>query len=410
MVRIFKFGGASVKDASAVRNLLMILKKEGLKNGVIVVSAMGKTTVALENMAEQAFKLEPYDESLQKILGYHARIQQELKISSSRFEEYTKSLRLSLKKRYQDKYAFQDLIISYGELFSTSIIEEFLSKEIPLKWLDARELICTNDAFGEAQVIWPETISRVKERILPGELCITQGFIGSSENGQTTTLGKEGSDYTAAILANCLDAESVTVWKDVPGILNADPKLMEETRRFDQLSYQEITEMTYYGAKVIHTKTMAPLAKKSIPLFVRSFLEPEAKGTVIHADDTLKVQIPTFIFKFNELVVTLRPKNNEFIDEEKLMRVFQVLKQNHIKINLMQNSALTFTFCFDFHEAKLNSIKAAFSKDFIFRYNNELHLATIKNYDKHSIEKLPRPKAIFIEQKSRSVFHRLYSI
>ena len=224
------------------------------------------------------------------------------------------------------------------------------------------------------------------------------------------TLGKEGSDYTASILANCLEAEQVTVWKDVPGILNADPKLMEETNLFDRLSYHEITEMTYYGAKVIHPKTISPLAKKEIPLFVRSFVNPKETGTLIEAGDASKIQLPTFIFKFNELVVTVRPRNNEFMDEIKLMKIFQVLHENNVKINLMQNSALTFTFCFDYHEAKLEAIKKALTGDFMFRFNDELHLATIKNHNEDSIKKLPKTNKIYIEQKSRSVYHRLYRV
>lgn len=410
MTRIFKFGGASVRDASSIRNLSHILKIENFTKGVIVLSAMGKTTVALEKLAALAFKNVNYNNPLAELFEYHEAIQRELRVTSKRYEIYKSQLIDGLQNSHTEWYSYLDRILPFGELFSTSIVSEFLAKTTDIQWLDAREMIVTDSSYGEARVNWSETKHRIKRTVDTSKICLTQGYIGRSEDGIPVTLGKEGSDYTASILANCLEAEQVTVWKDVPGILNADPKLMEETNLFDRLSYHEITEMTYYGAKVIHPKTISPLAKKEIPLFVRSFVNPKETGTLIEAGDASKIQLPTFIFKFNELVVTVRPRNNEFMDEIKLMKIFQVLHENNVKINLMQNSALTFTFCFDYHEAKLEAIKKALTGDFMFRFNDELHLATIKNHNEDSIKKLPKTNKIYIEQKSRSVYHRLYRV
>lgn len=408
MTRIFKFGGASVKDAPAIRNLESILLNEKYEHLVIVISAMDKTTSRLEKIAGLAYERKEYLNELKDIEDFHTEIINELGIENE-IGSFLRQLRGNLQNTDQNWYKFLDGILPFGELLSTKIISMYLSQKFPVIWSDARELVFTDSSFGEARIEWQKTSDAVKEKINSDQINVTQGYIGSDAHGNMTTLGKEGSDFTAAILAHILDASDVTVWKDVPGILNADPKLMDETELFPTLSYQEITEMTYYGAKVIHPKTIAPIAKKGIPLLVRSFKYYKSAGTRIDAEDQ-RIVLPTYIFKFNELVITLRVKDSSFMDEVKMMKIFEVLHQNNVKVNLMQNSALTFTFCFEFHQAKFQAIQEAFQYDFSLTYNDDLHLATIKNYTDDSIGKLPEPSQIIIEQKSRSVYQRLYRV
>lgn len=410
MTRIFKFGGASVKDASAIRNLAHIIDAEQYQRLVVVVSAMGKTTVALEKITNLAFKGLQYEDELSAIIHYHYKVASDLSIDPARLEILTDKLREVLSFPDDLYYRKMDAVLAFGELMSTAIIANFLSQTHKVLWVDARELIRTSDDYGEARVDWEITSLLVAEKLTVDSpsIFVTQGFIGQSHRQYTTTLGKEGSDFTAAILANILEANDMTVWKDVPGIMNADPKLMESAKMFDVLSYEEITEMTYYGAKVIHPKTIVPLAQKNIPLRVRSFGSPEDKGTTIASSDRVERKLPIFIYKFSQYLVTLRVKDNSFMDEKKLVNIFHVLDIHNVKLNLMQMSALTFTFCFDAHEEKLEKIQEKFIHQFRFTYNDDLQLATIKNYSNDAMNLLPPYSELIIEQKSRSVYHRLF--
>ncbi len=411
-MHVFKFGGASVKDANAVRNLRDILKK--FQNGplVVVISAMDKTTNKLEELVKVGMEGTSGDELIAELKDFHAEVAQDLlgrpclqanDLIDELASESEAIKGLSWVRAY-------DRIVPFGELLSTSIIADFLSQEIPNQWVDAREVVTTDEFFTEANIKWEITEQKAKEQLLPivnSKLVVTQGFIGRTVNGDTTTLGREGSDFTGAILASCLDAESFTVWKDVPGILNADPKLKENAEQFDQISYREATEMTYYGAKVIHPKTLKPLAQKHIPLIVRSFIYHDKKGTQIGDQQSNQI-IPTFIFKENQLLITAEVKDHSFMDEKRLAVILSELDKLNVKINLMQNSALTFSFCMDNKEHKLEPIISALSEQFNVSYNRPLKLTTVKNYTDEALAELPKPSEEMLIQKTRLTYQILY--
>ena len=412
-MQVFKFGGASVKDANGVRNLSNIVKSFQNKQLVIVVSAMGKTTNKLEELVSLAYKEESYDSVLKELKEYHREIANELLGEVPKgYLAFEQSLEEKLVKlsEFDEMFAY-DTIVPHGELMSTSIISDFLSKEgIASEWVDARTLIRTDQYFSEANVDWVVTEKQVIDHLKPiasNKIVVTQGFIGSDVEGNTTTLGREGSDYTGAILAYCLNAEGFTVWKDVPGILNADPRILDKTEQYNLLSYREVTEMTYYGAQVIHPKTLKPIAQKSIPLTVRSFLDHARQGTTISSVNTPKT-IPCFIFKGNQLLITAQVKDHSFMDEKKLGLILQVLDLLNIKINLMQNSALTFSFCIDNKAFKLKRIKELLNRDFLLSFDEPLSLATIKNYTEESFKVLPSGRSVIMEQKTVNNYQVLY--
>ena len=411
-MQIFKFGGASVKDAQGVKNLAEIVFSSSNEQLVIVVSAMGKTTNKLEELVKQAHEGGDYKQMLNELKSYHRNIIGELLTEPpARYIEFEASLEKELKNLDQvDAVLAYDKVVPHGELMSTSIIEAYLSKKINSEWFDARSLIRTDQYFTEANVDWVVTEKQILNELKPlaeKSIVVTQGFIGSDVEGNTTTLGREGSDYTGAILAYCLNADGFTVWKDVPGILNADPRILDDTEQYYKLSYREVTEMTYYGAQVIHPKTLKPIAQKSIPLIVRSFLDHEKEGTVIASENTTKM-IPCFVFKGNQLLVTAQVKDHSFMNEKKLGMILQVLDLLNIKINLMQNSALTFSFCIDNKEFKSRRIKELLNRDFILSFDGQLNLATIKNYTPDSFNKLPWNRSIIMEQKTNNNYQVLY--
>ncbi|MEQ8471938.1 MAG: aspartate kinase [Marinoscillum sp.] len=410
-MRIFKFGGASVKDADGVRNVYEIVKTGLDKPLVIVVSAMGKVTNSLESIARSSFDHREYEIHLEQILQFHYDICKELfGDTPEEVKNWSVQLDETLKTPGKNWVQFYDQVIPFGELMSTSIVYHYLREHLSCEWLDARTCVKTNSFFTEANVDWQLTehfIKRDVQKLLQTGPVITQGFIGSDLTGKTTTLGREGSDYTGAVFAYCLNAESLTVWKDVPGLLNADPKVMPEAELFDELSFQEVTELTFYGAKVIHPKTIRPLAQRNIPLLVKSFISPEGVGTKIYDHEKIATK-HCFVFKENQLVVTLRVKDNSFMDEKKLVKVFQAMTHVNIKINLMHNSALTFTFCMDHIADKLESLKGYLANDFQVLYNEGLHLATIKNFQQESFALLPHMGEIILEQKTRNNYQVLY--
>lgn len=412
-MQIFKFGGASVRDAEGVKNLGKVVERFGNGRIVIVVSAMGKTTNQLERLVDLAVKGESYDAALTDLLSYHRKIIEGLELNHfSNYEKWEQSLKEWCQKvKGEDRLWSYDQIVPHGELMSTSIIESFLQKQCKSEWMDARELIRTDQYFTEANVDWVVT-ERNTQKVFAGKknlTIVTQGFIGSDAEGNSTTLGREGSDFSGSIIANCLGAESFTVWKDVEGILNADPRLMDKTEKYDKLSYREVTEMTYYGAQVIHPKTLKPLAQKSIPLIVRSFADLDKEGTFISSENTQKT-VPCFIFKNNQLLVTAQVKDHSFMNEQKLGTILQVLDLLNIKINLMQNSALTFSFCIDNKAFKAKRIKELLNRDFILSFDEPLNLATIKNYRPDSFEMLPLDRTVLMEQKTASNYQVLYQL
>lgn len=402
-MKVFKFGGASVKDAAGVRNLAEIVKSQG-QNTVVVVSAMGKTTNALESIVRAYVdkRSDALQAQLADLKTYHTGIMNELTGNFSQvhytFDQLENYLKGPVGALYDEVY---DQIVSVGELLSTQIIAAYLTKTgLSTRWIDARQVIRTDTTFREGRVDWEVTSRQIKNAVRKNGINITQGFIGQTDDGRTTTLGREGSDYTAAIFAYCIQAESVTIWKDVPGVLNADPKWFDETVLLEKLTYQDAIELAYYGATVIHPKTIKPLQNKSIPLYVKSFLKPDAPGTVI-GNYERHLTIPSFIFKVNQVLISLHPNDFSFIAEDNLSRIFGRFAQAGVKINLMQNTAISFSVVVDNNPDRVPTLLELLKQDFRVSYNDGLELITIRYYDPGTIERVLPNKKLLLEQKSR---------
>lgn len=414
-MKIFKFGGASVKDASAVKNVAKILELFKNEKLVIVISAMGKTTNALEDVMKSYWSGDgKADELVDGIHAYHMKIIEELFGSGkTEIQRDVTTVLLNLRQRFKkqkpsENYNFEyDQIISLGEVISTKIVAAYLSSiNFKCAWLDARKMIRTNDKWREANIIWDKTEELVNEQInsvfsAGNSIAVTQGFVGHTPEGFTTTLGREGSDFTAAILAFVLNAQDVTIWKDVPGMLNADPKYFDNTVLLEKISFREAIELAYFGASVIHPKTIQPLKKKNIPLYIKSFIDPHATGSVIQASIDFDANIPSFIFRMNQVLISLIPKDFSFVVEENLEDIFGYLNRENIRIHLMQNSAVSFSFCVDADKVDLKKIYDHFTEQYFVKYNEGLELVTIRHYDQPTIERVTVDKKIFLEQKSR---------
>ncbi|HWR94654.1 MAG TPA: aspartate kinase, partial [Flavobacterium sp.] len=352
-MRIFKFGGASVKDADGIKNVHSVLQKVGYEDVLLVVSAMGKTTNALEVVVKNYFDKSPeLQSSIQDIKKYHNQILLELFEDDKHdvfaaVNNFFTDLDYFLSHNKSPNYNFvYDQIVSLGELISTTILAHFMNyKGIKTNWIDVRNFIKTDNTHRDAEVDWELTQKNISKNVKRKDLNITQGFLGSDENGFTTTLGREGSDYTAAIFAYCLNAQSVTIWKDVPGVMNADPRYFENARLLNQISYREAIELAFYGASVIHPKTLQPLQKKEIPLFVKSFINPMLPGTSVSKGDDLEPYLPCFIVKKNQLLVSLSSIDFSFIMEEHISEIFGRLHEFKMKVSLIQNSAISFSIC-----------------------------------------------------------------
>lgn len=419
--RVFKFGGASVKDADAVRNLKHILENEDRSDLMLVISAMGKTTNGIEKVLKEFRDADGHLEisALKDLMEYHEKIMLELFNENSEhpvFEAVTNlflDLYLNLQETGYD-YDYQyDQTISFGEMLSTTIISAYLNDNgIANKLLDARQYIVTDHTFRAANVDFDESRLRIQklQEEHDGTMYITQGFIGSSTKPVvTTTLGREGSDYTGAIFANLLNAKELSVWKDVDGVRNADPKRFEHTEKIPHLSYSEATELTFYGATVLHPKTTKPLQNKNIPLKVRCFLDASLEPTIVDGSDEFIKYIPSFIVKDNQTLVTIRPRDYSFMNEQNLGILFAMLNELNIHANMIQTSALNLSICFDENERKLQQLIAALEQSFIIRYNNGLQLFTIRHY-KNGIEKdFIKGKQVFVEQRSRSTLQLVIS-
>jgi len=412
-MKVFKFGGASVKDAEAVKNVADILQMFDGEKLAVVISAMGKTTNAMEVIAE-AFWNRHREEFLDKVAerrNFHLDIMNVLFGDKNApifgeingiFDDLVAHYDELVSENYDFEY---DQIVSLGEILSTKIISAYLnSRNLPCQWADARTLIATDRKFREAEIDWKLTTSHFQQRFLPNyETCniqVTQGFIGSNDNS-TTTLGREGSDFTAGIIAYCCDAESVTIWKDVPGMLNADPKWFDNTVKLDQISFREAIELSYYGASVIHPKTVKPLQNKNIPLYVKSFVNPEAEGTVIQESMTSDHLVPSFIFKMNQVLFSFTPKDFSFIVEENLSDIFDRLSKVSTKINLMQNSALSFSVLVDAEKVDIPQILDVFGDSYQVKFNEGLELVTIRHYDQATIDRVTVDKDVLLQQKTR---------
>jgi len=413
-MKVFKFGGASVKDASSVRNVAEIIGKYAHDEQLlIVVSAMGKTTDALEKLLNGWLEHQQYAQNLEAIRAYHQQIVRDLFPSSGEallqqleagFVQLESLLTQATYEHYDESY---DQVVSQGEIFSSYIVQAYLQRsQISCQWLDARAYIMADTRWREAKVDWVWSEKIIRNTLLPllaHQSIITQGFIGGTIGKKTTTLGREGSDFSAAIFAYCLEAESLTIWKDVPGILNADPKRISDTHLYPQLSYNEAAEMTYYGATVIHPKTIKPLANRKIPLHVRSFLHPDAPGTCI-SDVRLDKIVPAIIFKPNQCLISFGVRDFTFITEANLSTILHALASLNIKINLMQNSAISFSICTDQESRRIQTLKETLQDDFIIHFNEKLQLITVKNYDEATIEQVLGKQAVLLEQKTRNTF------
>jgi len=418
-LQVYKFGGASVKDAAAILNLRRIVETTAAGRPLlIVVSAMGKTTNALEELFALAHASSDYAAPLLRLEAYHQEAAQALaaqlkpttqtdvqEMLHEAFESLSEQLAgVGNAASYDEQY---DQVVSFGELLASQLIALVLNDLRPTRWQDCRPLLRTDTSWREGRVNWTVTENNLRAALPPllreAGVVVTQGFVGGTTKSRTTTLGREGSDYSAAIFAYCLQAESVTIWKDVPGLLNADPKIFPDTVRYPEISYQETIEMAYYGASVIHPKTLKPLADRKIPLRVKSFLDPAAEGTLIH-DCQHPPLAPAFIRKTGQCLVSLESKDFAFISEENLEVIFGALAQARLKINLMQNSALSFSVCLDGEPTRLAQAVAALGAQFRVQYNEGLTLFTIKNYTAASVAQLVAGRTVLLEQRTRSTF------
>lgn len=410
-MKVLKFGGASVKDAEAVKNVKDILSRYSGESLCVIFSAMGKTTNSLEKVADAWIKQDMIAfELLSQLEEYHNNI------AGALLNDGTKSLQplfLELKKLLQaappEIYdAAYDSVVPFGELLSTSLISTYLNEQgFYNRLLDARKLVITDESYRNGRINWAETTGRIIGAFpddgfdQDSRITITQGFIGSSLKGQPITLGREGSDFSAAIFAYALDATEMIIWKDVPGVLNADPRYFSDTVKLDRITYRDAIELAYFGASVIHPKTIQPLQNKEIPLYVRSFTQPDEAGTLIHNfTDSIK-QIPSYICKSNQVLVSISPKDFSFIAEESLHTIFGLLSHMGIRTNMMQNSAISFSICIDDQPAKLHRLFTALGGEFRVKYNQGLELITIRHYNQKTIDKVVSKRKILLEQKSR---------
>ncbi len=413
---IYKFGGASVKDAEAVRNLADIVNQHKSEDILLIVSAMGKTTNMLEKVLAnfRAHEGNLGMDALHEVIAYHDGIVNGLfgDKTNPDFAESIANLFIELWEKLQETdkpYDYQyDQTVCYGELISTTIIQEYLNQcDIPTRWLDARKYVITDDRFRAASPDWDETrlrISKLNDEHIRGLVCLTQGFIGGTNEGKhTTTLGREGSDFTAAIFANCLDAEEVIIWKDVDGLLNADPKRFPNTVKIPHIPYSEAIELAFYGATIIHPKTIKPLQNKGIRLKVQSFVHPEHEPTLIDGEHNSNDEsIPSYIVKDNQTLVSITPRDFSFMNVHNLQIIFRVCDELNLHANMIQTSALMLSFCFDSDPQKLNFLRAELHDAFRIRYNEGLQLFTIRHYREDSGKDYLQGKRILVQQESRS--------
>lgn len=411
-MQIFKFGGASVKDAPSIKNVSAILKKYATQPTVVVISAMGKVTNQLETLAKAYFYKEGDITSLlNEVRHYHFTILDQLFENKNQnvyndIENVFVELLWILEEEPSSTYDFHyDQIVSLGEVLSTRIVSAWLNQSgVNNTWTDARGLIQTDNTYREGKVDYLLSETLVQTQLLPllktTPVVITQGFIGGTSENFTTTLGREGSDYTAALLAYFTNASQVVIWKDVPGVLNADPKYFKNTKKIEALTYHDAIELTYFGVSVIHPKTIKPLQNKNIPLYVKSFLDPEAPGTVVR-DTEERVLVTSYIFKTGQILLSIQPKDFSFIAEDNLSDIFELFSKHGVRINMMQNSAISFSVCTDYEEHKINALINDLQTNFKVLYNKDVQLMTIRNHNPEIIAKLSENKVILIEQRSR---------
>ena len=413
-MQVFKFGGASVNSVDAIKNMASIVSQHLDQPLVVVVSAMGKTTNLLEKIIPGVPKSdEERKQLIEQSKEYHLGIARQLLPNDDPTLERLHELFDQLNKTSSQKpttYNFDyDQTVSFGEIISTTLISGYLNSiGISNIWIDIRNVIRTNENYREGIVDFETTrhqaqdVINSKFKIQNSKLIITQGFIAGTAAGTTTTLGREGSDYSASILSYSLDAESMTIWKDVPGFLNADPKFFHETIKINKIPFNEAIELAYYGASVIHPKTVKPIQNKGIRLNIKSFIDPTAEGSIIGPFDSIEPLTPLYIFKNNQLLISIQPKDFSFIAEDNLQTIFAVLAELNIRVNLMQNSALSFSFCIDYNEILLKRLRERLENDFRVVYNTGLQLITIRYYNQAIIDQIVAGRNILLQQRART--------
>ncbi len=410
-MKVYKFGGASVKSADGIKNIVKIIQQE--KGSLfIVISAMGKTTNALEVVLDFFMKGNKTMalEKLAEVEQYHIEIIQDLfrhpHTGMIAINPLLHEIKQYINEEFGDDYdKCYDQLVSYGELLSTSIISAYIFESgYHNHWLDMRKFIVTDSNFREANVKMEESAEKLRVLLRTNlrQICIGQGFIGANSKGKTTTLGREGSDYTAAVVANLMDAESVTIWKDVPGVLNADPKFFEDVVKIPELTYLDAVELAYSGAQIIHPKTIRPLENKKIPLYVKPFHNPEEEGSVIKDKIQKAVDIPVLILRKNQILVTMRPKNFSFVLEESLSKIFMILHKNRMKVSLIQSSAVSISICLD-NNRYIPQTLDELSTEFKVSYNEKLELLNIRGINKEIIKKTTEGREILLTQKTRRI-------
>lgn len=403
MVRVYKFGGASVKNAEGVRNLEKIVRLQGARDLMVVVSAMGKTTNALERVVDFCANGQEEQALTQwiDIIDYHVAIMKELGLQPGSDIRLQGEIPYDPGKSYDENY---DQIVSLGEIMSTQIIAVYLLKQgLSVEWWNMPKLLRTDATWREAKVndaVSSAVIRAGWERPQRPDMVVTQGFIGGTADGKRTTLGREGSDYTAALLGNYLDAESVVIWKDVPGILNADPRIEPNTVLIPSLRYQDAVELSYSGAQVIHPKTIKPLENKHIPLYVKPFGDPDAAGSCISENGTGPIDIPVYIWRKNQILITMRPKDFGFVLEESLSEIFDIIHHHRLKVSLIQSSAVTISVCVDNTRFVPDAI-AALQQHFNVSYNDRLSLLTIRGTTPQILEQAKSGRTIMLSQTTR---------
>jgi len=410
-MEVYKFGGASVANAESVKNVAKIINTAGKSNLLIVISAMGKVTDKLESLVK-AYLYGDGDthQLLDDVKAFHLNIMHQLFTDPANpvYDDVANAfveIEWLLEEEPSDAPDYiYDQMVSIGELVSTKIITAYLILSgCKAVWVDARNYIHTDNTYKEAKVDWNKTEKEIQKKLIPlltQNIGVTQGFIGSTSENFTTTLGRDGSDYSAALFSAALNADVLTIWKDVPGVLNADPKWFAVTEHIPELSYHDAIELTYYGANVIHPKTIKPLQNRNIPLHVRSFLAPDGNGTKITSTKT-PLPVPSFIFKINQVLISIFPKDFSFIIEENLSDIFSIFHKHKVKVNTMLNSAISFSVSVDNDEVKIKALLANLSELYKVKYNTGLELVTIRYYNQGTIDRVTEKKDILLEVKSR---------
>lgn len=405
---VFKFGGASIKDVAAIKNVVQILRQYQQEQPLVVVSASGKITNALEKVVQAYVQQTGQAEVLlQGVRQHHLELLQGL-FENPQHPVYDQindlfvDVEWILEEEPQDSYDYlYDQIVSLGELLSTTILAAYLNEEgLPTHWLDVRDCILTDNSYRDAQVDWAETQSRI-QKIVPalpqGQMVLTQGFLGSSSENFTTTLGREGSDYTAAIFAFCLNADRLAIWKDVPGLLNADPRIFDETVLLDNISYAEAIEMTYYGAQVIHPKTLRPLQNKNIPLWVKSFVQPQERGSLVSSEEVDQYP-PIFVVKKEQALLKIKAKDFQFVDEARFSALFASFAKHRIKVNMTQNTALAFSVCINYEPQKLGGLLEELAQAYMTELRSDLQLISLRHQTEEALNMLRQNKEILLEE------------